>query len=106
MADLNRTSRRITQEAAQGGSQAMLYATGLTEADMNKAQVGIASMWYDGNPCNMHLNDLAARVKEGIVPPIRSENDSLPRRSRIAPIRRLGGSHRRHRALPRGSARS
>ena len=67
MADLNRTSRRITQEAAQGGSQAMLYATGLSEADMNKAQVGIASMWYDGNPCNMHLNDLAARVKEGMT---------------------------------------
>ncbi|NNF11263.1 MAG: dihydroxy-acid dehydratase [Acidimicrobiia bacterium] len=67
MADLNRTSRRITQEAAQGGSQAMLYATGLSEADMNKAQVGIASMWYDGNPCNMHLNDLAAQVKEGMT---------------------------------------
>ncbi len=45
----------------------MLYATGLTEADMDKAQVGIASMWYEGNPCNMHLNDLAAKVREGVL---------------------------------------
>ena len=65
--DLNRTSRRITQQASQGGSQAMLYATGLTEADMNKAQVGIASMWYEGNSCNMHLDQLAAKVKEGMT---------------------------------------
>ena len=40
----------------------MLYATGLTRADMEKAQVGIASVWYEGNPCNMHLNDLAAET--------------------------------------------
>ena len=65
--NLNRISRRITQEASQGASQAMLYATGLTEADMDKAQVGIASMWYEGNSCNMHLNDLAAKVREGVV---------------------------------------
>ncbi len=65
--NLNRVSRRITQEASQGGSQAMLYATGLTEEDMDKAQVGIASMWYEGNSCNMHLNDLAARVREGVL---------------------------------------
>ena len=65
--ELNRFSRRLTQPASQGGSQAMLYATGLTEADMNKAQVGIASMWYEGNSCNMHLNDLAAKVKEGMT---------------------------------------
>ena len=45
----------------------MLYATGLTEADMQKPQVGIVSMWYDGNPCNMHLNGLADRAKEGVV---------------------------------------
>jgi dihydroxy-acid dehydratase len=64
---LNRTSRRITQEASQGASQAMLYATGLTPADMHKAQVGIASMWYEGNSCNMHLNDLAARVRDGVM---------------------------------------
>jgi dihydroxy-acid dehydratase len=64
---LNRTSRRITQEASQGASQAMLYATGLTPEDMDKAQVGVASMWYEGNSCNMHLNDLAARVRDGII---------------------------------------
>jgi dihydroxy-acid dehydratase len=63
---LNRISAHITQPRSQGASQAMLYAIGLTEADMNKAQVGIASVWFEGNPCNMHLSDLAAKVKEGI----------------------------------------
>ena len=63
---LNKFSSRITQPRSQGASQAMLYATGLTEADMGKAQVGIASVWYEGNPCNMHLNRLADRVKEGV----------------------------------------
>jgi dihydroxy-acid dehydratase len=62
----NKYSRRITQPKSQGASQAMLYATGLTEEDMNKPQVGIASVWYEGNPCNMHLNDLADKVKEGV----------------------------------------
>lgn len=64
---LNRTSRRITQEKSQGASQAMLHATGLSPEDMGKAQVGIASMWFEGNPCNMHLLDLARWVKEGVV---------------------------------------
>ena len=64
---LNRTSRRITGPRSQGASQAMLYATGLSEADMDKPQVGIASCWYEGNSCNMHLLDLAAKVKEGVV---------------------------------------
>ncbi|MDX2300425.1 MAG: dihydroxy-acid dehydratase, partial [Xanthomonadaceae bacterium] len=50
-----------------GAAQAQLYAVGLSEADMDKAQVGIASQWFDGNSCNMHLNDLAARVKQGVV---------------------------------------
>ena len=63
---INRYSSRITQPASQGASQAMLYATGLTPEDMNKAQVGIASVWYEGNPCNMHLNDFAARVRQGV----------------------------------------
>ncbi len=67
MANLNKFSSRITQEAVQGASQAMLYGTGLTAADMDKAQVGIASMWYEGNTCNMHLDRLAATVKEGVV---------------------------------------
>jgi dihydroxy-acid dehydratase len=64
---LNRYSSRITQPAAQGASQAMLLGTGLAEGDLGKAQVGIASMWYEGNTCNMHLNDLAAKVREGVV---------------------------------------
>ena len=63
---INRTSCRITEPKSQGASQAMLYAVGLTEADMTKAQVGISSMWYEGNPCNMHLNTLAAEVKKGV----------------------------------------
>ncbi len=63
---LNRFSSRITQPPAQGASQAMLYATGLVESDMQKAEVGIASVWYEGNPCNMHLLDLSAKVKEGV----------------------------------------
>lgn len=64
--NLNRYSRHITQPKSQGASQAMLYGTGMSEADMDKAQVGIASVWYDGNTCNMHLNDLAATVREGV----------------------------------------
>ncbi len=63
---LNRYSARVTQEKSQGASQAMLYGIGMTEKDMAKPQVGIASVWYEGNTCNMHLLDLAARVKEGV----------------------------------------
>ena len=63
---LNKYSSRITQPKSQGASQAMLYGTGLTDDDMQKAQVGITAMWYEGNTCNMHLNDLAAKVKEGV----------------------------------------
>jgi dihydroxy-acid dehydratase len=65
-APLNKYSGQITQPETQGSSQAMLYATGLSEADMQKPQVGIASMWFEGNPCNMHLLDLAAEVKKGV----------------------------------------
>lgn len=64
---LNKISSQITQRKSQGASQAMLYATGLTPGDMAKAQVGIASMWFEGNPCNMHLLSLAQKVKEGVV---------------------------------------
>lgn len=64
---LNRTSRRLTQSAAQGGSQAMLFATGLTEEDLDKPQVGVVSVWWEGNPCNMHLLDLSKTVKDGII---------------------------------------
>jgi dihydroxy-acid dehydratase len=63
---LNKVSDRITQPRAQGASQAMLYGTGLTDADMSKAQVGIGSVWYEGNPCNMHLLHLAEAVKMGV----------------------------------------
>src|SRR5512147_319578 len=65
-AQLNKYSRHITQPKSQGASQAMLYGTGMTDGDMQKAQVGIASVWYEGNTCNMHLMDLAAKVKEGV----------------------------------------
>ena len=63
---LNKYSSRITQPKSQGASQAMLYATGMGEEDMGKPQVGIASVWYEGNPCNMHLLQLAEKVKEGV----------------------------------------
>ncbi len=64
---LNKYSSRITQPKSQGASQAMLYGTGLTPEDMDKAQVGIVSNWFEGNSCNIHLNDLAAKVKEGVT---------------------------------------
>jgi dihydroxy-acid dehydratase len=63
---LNPYSSQITQPKHQGVSQAMLYATGLSEADMKKPQVGIASVWWEGNPCNMHLLRLAEKVKDGV----------------------------------------
>src|SRR5688572_26135010 len=66
MPPLNKYSSRITQPKSQGASQAMLYGTGMTDEDMQKAQVGIASVWYEGNTCNMHLNKLAERVKAGV----------------------------------------
>ncbi len=63
----NKYSAQITQPKSQGASQAMLYATGLKETDMNKPQVGVASVWFEGNPCNMHLLHLGEKVKEGVV---------------------------------------
>lgn len=66
MAELNKYSKVLTQDETQPAAQAMLYGIGLTEDDLKKAQVGIASMGYDGNTCNMHLNDLAKVVKEGV----------------------------------------
>lgn len=64
---LNKFSRTITQDISFGGPQAMLYATGLRDEDFDKPQVGIAATWYEGNPCNMHLNGLSARAKEGVL---------------------------------------
>src|SRR5215831_13774655 len=66
MAELNKYSKTFTQDVTQPGSQAMLYGIGLTEDDLNKAQVGIVSMGYDGNTCNMHLNELAKIVKQSV----------------------------------------
>ncbi len=65
-AKINKFSSRLTESESQVGSRAMLYATGLSEDDMKKAQVGIASTGWDGNPCNMHLNGLAGVVKKGV----------------------------------------
>ncbi len=64
--ELNKYSKTITQDETQPAAQAMLYGIGLTEDDLKKAQVGICSMGYDGNTCNMHLNDLAKLVKKGV----------------------------------------
>jgi dihydroxy-acid dehydratase len=64
--ELNKYSRTITQDVTQPAAQAMLYGIGLTEEDLKKAQVGVVSMGYDGNTCNMHLNDLAKIVKQGV----------------------------------------
>lgn len=66
MKTLNKYSKKITQNESQPAAQAMLYGIGLTEEDMQKAQVGIVSTGYEGNTCNMHLNDLAKEVKTGV----------------------------------------
>ncbi|MFL9483357.1 dihydroxy-acid dehydratase [Chitinophagaceae bacterium LWZ2-11] len=66
MSELNKYSKTLTQDETQPAAQAQLYAIGFKEEDFNKAQVGIASMGFDGNPCNMHLNDLAKVVKQGV----------------------------------------
>src|SRR3954453_9210660 len=66
MGELNKYSKTLTQDVTQPGAQAMYYAIGFKEEDFGKAQVGIASMGWDGNPCNMHLNDLATSVKKSV----------------------------------------
>lgn len=66
MAELNKYSKTLTQDPTQPAAQAMYYAIGFTEEDFNKAQVGIVSMGWDGNPCNMHLNDLATDVRKSV----------------------------------------
>ncbi|MGB0777102.1 MAG: dihydroxy-acid dehydratase [Flavobacteriaceae bacterium] len=65
--ELNKHSKRLTQDQSQPASQAMLYGVGLTDEDMGKAQVGVVSTGYEGNPCNMHLNGLADEVKKQVV---------------------------------------
>jgi dihydroxy-acid dehydratase len=64
--ELNKYSKTLTQDITQPASQAMMYGAGFTDEDMKKAQVGIASTGYEGNTCNMHLNQLAAWIKEGV----------------------------------------
>src|SRR4029079_3442901 len=66
MSELNKNSKVLTQDETQPAAQAMLYGIGLTDEDLKKAQVGVVSMGYDGNTCNMHLNELAKMVKQGI----------------------------------------
>ena len=65
-AEINKYSKTLTQDETQPAAQAMLYGIGLSDDDMKKAQVGVVSMGYDGNTCNMHLNDLAKIVKQGV----------------------------------------
>jgi len=74
---LNQTSARLTEPKAQGASQAMLHATGLR--DLDKAQVGIGAVFYESNPCNMHLGDLSSDVKRA------SSASASPTASRWAP---------------------
>jgi dihydroxy-acid dehydratase len=64
---LNKYSATLTQDETQPASQAMLYGAGFTDEDMNKAQVGICSTGYEGNTCNMHLNGLAAQIKQSVL---------------------------------------
>lgn len=64
--ELNRYSKIITQPKSQGASQAMLYATGFTEEDFNRAQVGVSSVWWSGNPCNSHLLDMNFKISESV----------------------------------------
>ena len=70
--EINKYSKRLTQDSSQPAAQAMLYAIGLKTEDLAKAQIGIVSTGFEGNPCNMHLNTLAQQVKKGV-----SENDLI-----------------------------
>ena len=67
MKELNKYSKTLTQDETQPAAQAMLFGIGLTEEDMNKAQIGIVSTGWEGNTCNMHLNGLAEEVKKGVI---------------------------------------
>lgn len=67
MKELNKYSKRLTQDETQPAAQAMLYGIGLTDADLDKPQIGIVSTGWEGNTCNMHLNGLAEQVKKGVL---------------------------------------
>ena len=75
---LNKVSRVVTQPISQGASQAMLYATGLEPEDMDKAQVGISSVWHSGNPCNMHLSNSTTACAKECAKPVWSGSSSTP----------------------------
>ena len=64
--NLNKYSKKVTQDPSQPAAQAMLHTIGLNESDLKKPFVGIASTGYEGNPCNMHLNHLSCEIKKGI----------------------------------------
>ncbi len=64
---LNKYSKKITQDESLPAAQAMLYGIGLTDNDLKKPQIGIASTGFEGNPCNMHLNDLAKEIKTSVL---------------------------------------
>ncbi len=64
--ELNKFSKHVTQDPSQPAAQAMLHAIGLSDRDMKKPQIGIASTGWEGNPCNMHLNGLAANIRDEI----------------------------------------
>ena len=64
--ELNKYSKAVTQDPSQPAAQAMLYAIGLTDEDFKKPFIGIASTGYEGNPCNMHLNNLSVDIKKGV----------------------------------------
>ena len=64
--ELNKYSKNVTQDPTQPAAQAMLHALGLSVEDLKKPFIGIASTGYEGNPCNMHLNDLAKSIKKGV----------------------------------------
>ena len=66
MKELNKFSKTVTSDPSQPASQAMLYGIGLSKDDLKKPQIGIASTWFEGNTCNMHLNSLAGFVKKGV----------------------------------------
>ena len=66
MSELNKYSKTLTQDPTQPAAQAMYYAIGLKEEDLKKAQVGVVAMGWDGNPCNMHLNDFATKVRDSV----------------------------------------
>lgn len=84
---LNKFSGTLTQSKQRGAAQAMLYATGISENDMDKPQIGVASCWYEGNPCNMHLLELGTQCKKGIQEQVSSSRGAKQRVTNIIFLR-------------------